>query len=98
MAKAIGETVYSHSARIFSVGQGIFTQRYFVYRKGKYRSHSGKGPLKGYIFLQGPSLNYSWGPASTRALPSSLPVYLVKFLMKRAARSFAFSSQIAASA
>ena len=31
--------------------------------------------------------NYSLGPASTRALPSSLPVYLLKFLMKRAARS-----------
>ena len=42
--------------------------------------------------------SYSWGPASTRALPSSLPVYLVKFLMKRAARSLAFSSQMAASA
>ena len=42
--------------------------------------------------------NYSWGPAATRALPSSLPVYLVKFLMKRADRSFAFSSQTEASA
>ena len=44
------------------------------------------------------AVNYSWGPAATRALPSSLPVYLVKFLMKRADRSFAFSSQIAGSA
>ena len=42
--------------------------------------------------------NYSWGPAATRALPSSLPVYLVKFLMKRADRSFAFSSQTEGSA
>jgi len=42
--------------------------------------------------------DYSWGPAATRALPSSLPVYLLKFLMKRPARSFAFSSQIAGSA
>ena len=41
---------------------------------------------------------YSWGPAATRALPSSLPVYLVKFFWKRAARSFAFSSQTEASA
>jgi len=32
-------------------------------------------------------LDYSWGPASTRALPASLPVYFTKFLMKRAARS-----------
>ena len=31
--------------------------------------------------------DYSLGPASTRALPASLAVYLVKFLMKRAARS-----------
>ena len=41
---------------------------------------------------------YSWGPAATRALPSSLPVYLAKFLMKRADRSLAFSSQTPASA
>ena len=32
-------------------------------------------------------LTYSLGPASTRALPVSLPVYLTKFLMKREARS-----------
>ena len=43
-------------------------------------------------------LNYSWGPAATRALPSSLPVYLAKFLMKRSDRSLAFSSQMEASA
>ena len=48
--------------------------------------------------VSGDSPPYSWGPAATRALPSSLPVYLVKFLMKRADRSFAFSSQIAGSA
>ena len=42
--------------------------------------------------------DYSWGPAATRALPSSLPVYLAKFLMKRADRSLAFSSQTEASA
>ena len=41
---------------------------------------------------------YSWGPAFTRALPASLPVYLSKFLTKREARSFAFSSQTPASA
>ena len=43
-------------------------------------------------------LTYSWGPAATRALPSSLPVYFSKFLMKRADRSLAFSSQMEASA
>lgn len=33
------------------------------------------------IFTQ-PS-NYAWGPASTSALPASLPVYLTKFFSKR---------------
>ncbi len=36
--------------------------------------------------------SYNLGPAATRALPASLVVYLPKFLMKRAARSLAFSS------
>ena len=36
--------------------------------------------------------SYSCGPAATSALPASLVVYFAKFLMKRAARSFAFSS------
>ena len=40
--------------------------------------------------------NYNFGPAATRALPASLPSYLAKFLMKRAARSFAFSSHLQA--
>ena len=43
-------------------------------------------------------LNYSLGPASTRALPASLPVYLTKFLMNRPARSSAFFSHSATSA
>ena len=38
------------------------------------------------------ALAYSLGPAATRALPASLPSYFLKFLMKRAARSLAFSS------
>ena len=38
---------------------------------------------------------YSFGPAATRALPASLPSYLAKFLMKRPARSLAFSSHSA---
>ena len=41
---------------------------------------------------------YSWGPAATRALPSSLPVYLTKFFWKRAARSSAFAFHSDASA
>ena len=38
------------------------------------------------------------GPAATRALPASLVVYLAKFLMKREARSRAFSSHSLGSA
>ena len=48
--------------------------------------------------LIGLSADYSWGPASTRALPASLPVYFTKFLMKRAARSSAFLSHSVGSA
>ena len=40
---------------------------------------------------------YSFGPAATRALPASLFSYLWKLLMKRPARSFAFSSHTAGS-
>ncbi len=47
---------------------------------------------------QNSHLSYSWGPAATRALPASLLSYLTKFLMKRPARSLAFSSQTAGSA
>ncbi len=36
--------------------------------------------------------DYNFGPASTKALPASLPVNLAKFLMKRPAKSLAFSS------
>ena len=43
-------------------------------------------------------LNYSCGPAATRDLPSSLPVYFTKFLMKRPARSFALVYHSEASA
>ena len=42
--------------------------------------------------------NYNCGPASTNAFPASFVVYLAKFLMKRPARSFAFTSHSAASA
>ena len=44
------------------------------------------------------SCAYSCGPAATSALPASLPSYLAKFLIKREARSLAFSSQTEASA
>jgi len=43
-------------------------------------------------------LNYASGPAATRALPASLPVYLVKFFTKREARSFALVSHSVTSA
>lgn len=36
--------------------------------------------------------NHNFGPAATSDLPSSLPQNFVKFLMKRAAKSLAFSS------
>ena len=50
-------------------------------------------------FLKCVILYYSTtGPAATRALPASLVSYFLKFLMKRPARSLAFSSQIDASA
>ncbi len=42
--------------------------------------------------------SYNWGPAATNALPASLVVYFAKFLMKRAAKSLAFSSHTEASA
>lgn len=36
--------------------------------------------------------NYNCGPAFTNAFPAAFPSYLAKFLMKRPARSLAFSS------
>src|SRR5699024_4298159 len=44
------------------------------------------------------NLFYSCGPAATRALPSSLLSYFLKFLINLAARSFAFASHSEASA
>ncbi|MNG15684.1 hypothetical protein D3C84_995290 [compost metagenome] len=41
---------------------------------------------------------YSWGPAATRRLPSSVSVKRSKFLMKRSARSTALASHSAWSA
>ena len=38
-------------------------------------------------------MNYSFGPAATRALPAAFVVNFSKFLMKREERSLAFSSQ-----
>ena len=43
-------------------------------------------------------MNYNFGPASTKALPASLPVNFAKFLMKRPAKSSAFLFHSAASA
>ena len=39
--------------------------------------------------------SYNFGPAATSALPVSFVVYFSKFLMKRPARSLAFSSHCA---
>ena len=67
----------------FSDGHILFTISPGTYKKPP--AEAG-GLLSFYVKLIN-NLNYSWGPAATRALPSSLPVYLVKFLMKRADRS-----------
>jgi hypothetical protein len=60
----------------------------------------GKGTKKGAPKIGTPSdylvlcnsYNYNFGPAATKALPASFPVNLEKFLMKRPAKSLAFSS------
>ena len=39
------------------------------------------------------TIDYSFGPAATKALPASFVVNFSKFLMKREERSLAFSSQ-----
>ena len=46
-----------------------------------------------YRLLVNCAADYSLGPASTRALPASLPSYLTKFLTNRPARSLALVSQ-----
>ena len=62
----------------------------------------GRAPLREHVLFYRFSIRrrsaYSWGPAETRALPCSLPSYFLKFLMKRLARSLAFSSHWEASA
>ena len=45
-----------------------------------------------YRLLVNRAADYSLGPASTRALPASLPSYLTKFLTNRPARSLALVS------
>ena len=79
------------------IWQAEFSDPLIYDLSNKPKSYKWKGRDRS-SFLLYLAFNYSWGPAATRALPSSLPVYLVKFLMKRADRSFAFSSQIAGSA
>ena len=59
-------------------------------------SLAGTRPFIAYLSIRQSA--YSWGPAETRALPCSLPSYFLKFLMKRLARSLAFSSHWEASA
>ena len=54
------------------------------------------GKVPSYSLAPCPLLpDYSFGPAATRALPASFPSYFTKFLMKRPARSLAFSSHSA---
>ena len=66
-------------------------------------NQKGRAPLREHVLLlctvqRVTRSDYSWGPAETRALPCSLPSYFLKFLMKRLARSLAFSSHWEASA
>ena len=57
---------------------------------------SSRCSMKFFLYI---TYHYSTtGPAATRALPASFPVYFTKFFTKRDARSFAFSSHSAASA
>lgn len=57
-----------------------------------------KTPPSGVSHLGEERSPYSWGPAATRALPASLPVYLSKFFTKREARSLALVSHSVGSA
>lgn len=54
--------------------------------------------VSGSLYIIMCQKTYSLGPAGTRALPAALKVNFSKFLMKRAARSLAFSSHCAGSA
>jgi len=79
----------------------IFFLKIISQKQGKPQIYKRLGALKvcGNIYEKFSSLNflqkknYNCGPAATNALPSSLSVNLVKFLMKREAKSFAFSVQ-----
>ena len=63
-----------------------------IYKKSaNYFRRNKKGMLSHAFFFLLRSY-YNFGPAATNALPASLPVNLAKFLMKRPAKSLAFSS------
>lgn len=49
-----------------------------------------------FVYIEELFYSYNFGPASTNALPASAPVNLLKFLMKRPAKSLAFSSHLQA--
>ncbi len=56
------------------------------------------GPCQRIYGNPAANTGYSWGPAATRALPSSLSVKSAKFFIKRWARSTALGSHSLASA
>ena len=75
----------------FSICQKVPT---FIGRKqasfGRHKRRSFR--CAAYRLLVNRAADYSLGPASTRALPASLPSYLTKFLTNRPARSLALVS------
>ena len=85
---------------------GLIALIQFFPRKSQFKTTTRKkhhlNPILTYqtqvVFSILTQINYNCGPAATKALPASLPSYLAKFLMKRPAKSLAFSSHCAASA
>ena len=81
MAAPFGAAIYYLNLKS---GSKLFTLHFSLFR-----ALDQQRPSKMLVAF-GP--NYNLGPAATSALPASLPSYFLKFLMKRAARSLAFSS------
>ena len=99
MAEAMGQNCLQPFSADFFGETRYFYAAILCVSQGKIPQSQRKRTAEGLCFLtRNEPNNHSWGPAATRALPASLPVYLTKFLTKRADRSLAFSSQIAGSA
>ena len=79
----------NQTTRKTSKPQNLTSEATLKPKKNESLSPNGTG---GLAILMLTIKSYSCGPAATSALPASLVVYFAKFLMKRAARSFAFSS------